>query len=120
MEHERNKKIMGLLSTLEKNNSRQPVQPRVNWTQAEYDREWSTWIDDVSNVLALAGRTASGETFTSDEWRFLDVIHATARDARMANDMVGLRNALARYRGAARHFLGLPGGESDHRIKEKK
>ena len=77
----------------------------ANWTRSDWDREWTAWIDDVQSLLNAAGRTTE-PLFSTDEQRILNVIHATARAERLANNMIGLRDALSRYRAAVKHFLG--------------
>ncbi len=93
---------MGLQSNLAKQ-----FVSKSNWRQSEYDREWSAWIDDVSRLVTASARSLpSGELFAPQEWQILNTIHATARAARIANNMLGLRDALAKYRAAVKHFLG--------------
>jgi len=89
---------MGLQSKL----SKQFV-PMVTWTQSDWDHEFDALIADVSALMVTAGRTG----FPMEAWPTLNVIHETAKAARRANNMPGLRDALARYRVAAKHFLGI-------------
>ena len=95
---------MGLQSNLAKQFKSSAI-----WSQADWDREWQSWIDDICLFLDRAGRTKQRQTFTAAEWRILNTIQATAGAARRANNMPGLRDALARYRAAAKHFLGIGG-----------
>lgn len=105
---------MGLQSKL----SKQFVS-RAVWSPLDWQREWSTWIDDVSAALRQSGRIAAGVTFTPQEWRILDVIQATASTARRANNMPGLRDALTRYRAAVNHFLSIETGSGNVAVAEQ-
>lgn len=79
----------------------------ANWSEAEYDREWDSWLRDVSSLLIAAGRAGpdTSEWFSASEWKILNVIQETAENARKSNNMPGFRDALARHRAAAEHFL---------------
>ena len=92
---------MGLQSKLAK--QFKPSPPLANWSQADWEHEWDSWMRDVTKLLNAANQ----ETFTPQSWKILNVIQATAQAARRANDMPKFRDALQRYRQAARQFLGL-------------
>ena len=95
----KNKKISSVKWSERKNN----FKSHANWSQADWDHEWDSWMRDVTELLNAANQ----ETFTPQSWKILNVIQATAQAARRDNDMPKLRDALQRYRQAARQFLGL-------------
>ena len=78
------------------------------WSRADWVSEWDDCFTDVNTMVAAANRNlACGNAFAPQEWKVLEVIYATSGAAKVANNMLGYRDALARYRAAAKHFLKL-------------